>query len=34
MRETDEIGYTFMGDSCWEVQMRKNGVTIERKNSL
>ena len=32
--EADEIGYTFLGDCCWEVQMRKNGVTIKRRNSL
>ena len=30
----EEIGYTFLGDCCWEVQMRKNGVTIKRRNSL
>ena len=23
--EADEIGYTFLGDCCLEVQMRKNG---------
>ena len=32
--EADEIGYTFLGDCCLEVQMRKNGVTIKRRNSL
>ena len=30
----EEIGYTFLGDCCWEIQMRKNGVTIKRRNSL
>ena len=30
----EEIGYTFLGDCCWEVQMQKNGVTIKRRNSL
>ena len=29
----DEIGW-FLGDCCWEVQMRKNGVTIKRRNSI
>ena len=28
----EEIGYE--GDCCSEVQMRKNGVTIKRRNSL
>ena len=23
--ETDQIGCTFLGDCCWEVQMWKNG---------
>ena len=23
--EANEIGYTFLGDCCWEVEMRKNG---------
>ena len=32
--EADEIGYTCLGDCCWEVQMRKNGVTIKRRSSL
>ena len=32
--EADEMEYTFLGDSCWEIQMRKNGVTIIRRNSL
>ena len=32
--EAVEIGYTFFGDCCWEVQMRKNGVTIKRRNSF
>ena len=32
--EVVEIGYTFLGDCCWEVQMRKNWVTIKRRNSL
>ena len=30
----EEIGYTFLGDCCWEIQMQKNGVTIKRRNSL
>ena len=29
----EETGYTSLGDCCWEVQMRKNGVTIKRRNS-
>ena len=29
--EADEIGYTFLGDCCWEVQMQKNGV--DHKNN-
>ena len=32
--EADETGYTFLGDCCWEVQMRKNQVTIKRRNYL
>ena len=32
--ETDETGYTFLGDCCWEVRMRKNEVTIKQRNSL
>ena len=26
--------WRILGDCCWEVQMRKNGVTIKRRNSL
>ena len=29
--EVDEIGYTFLGDCCWEVQMRKNGGDHKKK---
>ena len=32
--EAVETGYTFLVDCCWEIQMRKNGVTIKRRNSL
>ena len=29
--EVDKIGYTFLGDCCWEVQMRKNGGDHKKK---
>ena len=31
MWEVNEIGYTFLGDCCWEVQMRKNGSDHKKK---
>ena len=24
----------FMGDFCWKIQMRKNGVTMKKRNSF
>ena len=32
--EADEIEYIFLDDCCWEVQIRKNGATIKKSNSL
>ena len=32
--EAHEIGYTFWGDCCWEVEMRKDRVAIKRRKSL
>ena len=31
--ETHKIGYTFLRDCCWEVQMFKNEVTTKGRNS-
>ena len=32
--EADEVEYTFLDDYCWESQIRKNGATIKKSNSL
>ena len=32
--EAVEITYTFFGNCCWEVQMRKNSVAIKTRSSL
>ena len=31
---TVEVACTFLADCCWEVQMWKNGVSINRRNSF